>query len=99
MKVVEIQNSFGLENLALTDRENPEPGPGQVLLRMKAASLNYRDLMTVRGEYNPRQPLPLIPCSDGVGEIIAAGAGVRRHEVGARVCPLFNQTWLLIGRE
>lgn len=61
---------------------------------MRAASLNYRDLMMVRGEYNPRQPLPLIPCSDGVGEVVLVGAGVGRVKVGDRVCPIFAQGYL-----
>ncbi|MCB1037040.1 MAG: NAD(P)-dependent alcohol dehydrogenase [Acidobacteria bacterium] len=93
MKVVEVRGNFGLENLAVTERPSPEPGPGQVLLRMKAASLNYRDLLMVQGQYNPKQPLPLIPCSDGVGEVAAVGAGVSRVAVGDRVATLFAQRW------
>ena len=61
---------------------------------MRAASLNFRDLLTVRGQYNPRQPLPLIPCSDGVGEVVATGRGVSQVEVGDRVSPIFAQEWL-----
>ena len=94
MKAVVIRGSFGLENLALVEQPVPEPGPGQVLLRMKAASLNYRDLLTVTGAYNPRQPLPLIPCSDGVGEVAAVGQGVTRVEPGQRVATIFCQDWL-----
>ena len=93
MRVFEIQGSFGLENLRLAERPDPEPGPGQVLLDMRAMSLNYRDLLMVRGHYNPRQPLPLIPCSDGVGEIVALGEGVSNLEVGDRVATCFFQTW------
>lgn len=94
MRVVEIQERFGLDRLALVERPDPEPGPGQVLLRMRAASLNYRDLLTVRGHYNPKQPLPLIPCSDGVGEVAAVGDGVDRVGMGDRVATLFTQRWL-----
>lgn len=94
MKVMEIQGGFGLENLKLAQRPRPEPGPGQVLLRMKAASLNYRDLLTVQGAYNPKQPLPLIPFSDGVGEVAVLGQGVQRLELGQRVAPIFCQGWL-----
>ena len=93
MKALIIKDSFGLDNLALEDRPRPEPGPGQVLLRMKAASLNYRDLLTIKGHYNPRQPLPLIPCSDGVGEVVEVGEGVDRVEVGQRVATIFCQSW------
>jgi len=93
MRAYEIQGSFGLENLKQVERPDPEPGFGQVVLRMKAASLNFRDLLMVRGHYNPRQPLPLIPCSDGVGEVVAVGAGVSRVTVGDRVATIFSQTW------
>lgn len=93
MRAFEIQESFGLDNLRLAERAEPEPGPGQVLLEMRAMSLNYRDLMMVRGHYNPRQPLPLIPCSDGVGEIVAVGEGVSDDLLGNRVATCFFQTW------
>jgi NADPH:quinone reductase-like Zn-dependent oxidoreductase len=61
---------------------------------MRAASLNYRDLMTVEGRYNPRQPLPLVPCSDGVGEVVEVGEGVTRVRPGQRACPTFAQNWV-----
>jgi NADPH:quinone reductase-like Zn-dependent oxidoreductase len=94
MKCVEIRNQFGIENLTLTERRDPQPGFGQVLIRMKAASLNFRDLLTVKGHYNPRQPLPLIPLSDGVGEVVAVGDGVTRVKAGDRVAGNFAQKWL-----
>jgi NADPH:quinone reductase-like Zn-dependent oxidoreductase len=94
MKVVEVRGAFGVDHLEVVDRIEPAPGPGEVLLRMRAASLNYRDLLMVRGLYNPRQPLPLIPCSDGVGEVIAVGAEVSSARVGKRVATLFCQGWL-----
>lgn len=94
MKAMIVKDEFGLDALTLTERETPAPGPGQVLLSMRAASLNYRDLLMVRGHYNPRQRLPLIPASDGVGEVIALGPGVTRVAVGDRVCPIFVQSWL-----
>jgi NADPH:quinone reductase-like Zn-dependent oxidoreductase len=97
MRALEIRGAFGLDNLVLAERPDPRPdqlGPGQVLLRMRAASLNYRDLLTVLGQYNPKQKLPLIPCSDGVGEVVETGAGVTRVAVGDRVCPIFSQRWI-----
>ena len=94
MKALHIDGAFGLENLALAERPRPEPGGGEVLLKMGAASLNYRDLLMVQGLYNPRQPLPLIPCSDGVGEVAAVGDGVTRVAVGDRVITLFCQGWI-----
>ena len=93
MKVHAIQSAFGLENLQLAERPRPEPGPGQVLLRMQAMSLNYRDMLMVTGRYNPRQPLPLIPCSDGVGEVVAVGPGCERFKEGDRAATVFCQSW------
>lgn len=87
-------SSFGIEHLQQTERERPEPGHGQIRVAIKAVSLNYRDLMMVRGQYNPRQPLPLIPCSDGVGVVDAVGPGVTQWQVGDRVIPLFAQSWM-----
>ncbi len=93
MKAYVVTAGFGLENLILTERPQPEPGPGQVRLRVAAVSLNYRDLLMVRGHYNPRQPLPLVPLSDGVGIIDAMGDGVSGLAVGDRVAGLFSQRW------
>ncbi|MEW6443543.1 MAG: NAD(P)-dependent alcohol dehydrogenase [bacterium] len=93
MKTLEIQK-FGLDHLVHAERPRPEPGPGQVLLRMKAASLNFRDLMTVQGLYNPKQPLPLVPGSDGVGEVVETGEGVSRVKKGERVATTFFQGWI-----
>lgn len=93
MKVWEIQNAYGIENLALVDKPEPVPARGQIVVAMRAASLNYRDLLTVIG-YGGGYPLPLIPFSDGAGEVLATGPGVTRVAVGDRVCPLFFQSWL-----
>jgi NADPH:quinone reductase-like Zn-dependent oxidoreductase len=93
MQVYELRGGFGLDNLQRAERPVPEPGPGQVRVRVSAVSLNYRDLMMVRGEYNPRQPLPLVPVSDGVGHVEALGPGVRGVAVGDRVAGLFAQRW------
>ena len=93
MRVFEIRDRFGLEALTIGERPRPAPGPGQVLLKMRAASLNYRDLMLVKGQYNPRLKLPRIPLSDGVGEVAAVGAGATRFNVGDRVAGLFMPGW------
>ncbi|MCS7080178.1 MAG: NAD(P)-dependent alcohol dehydrogenase [Chloracidobacterium sp.] len=94
MKCVEIAEKFGIEHLTVKERPHPELGYGEVLVRVRAASLNFRDLMTVTGVYNPKQPLPLIPLSDGVGEIVAVGDGVTRVAVGDRVAGIFAQGWI-----
>ena len=78
MKVYEIRDRFGLDALTLTERPQPQPGPHEVLVRLRAASLNYRDLMIVKGQYNPKMPLPRIPLSDAAGEVAAVGPGVSR---------------------
>ena len=78
MKVYEIRDRFGLDALTLTERPQPQPGPHEVLVRLRAASLNYRDLMVVKGQYNPKMPLPRIPLSDAAGEVAAVGPGVSR---------------------
>jgi NADPH:quinone reductase-like Zn-dependent oxidoreductase len=94
MKVYEIQGGFGLDALRLAERPTPSPGHGEVLLKMKAVSLNYRDLLVVKGVYNPKMNLPRVPVSDGVGEVVAAGPGVTRVKTGQRVAGLFMPAWL-----
>ena len=95
MKVFQIENDWSMDNLRLSTRPDPKPGPGEVLLHMKAASLNYRDLVVpMRGYGQFTGNLPLIPISDGVGEVVEVGAGVTRVKVGDRCCPMFNQHWI-----
>ncbi|MEO8143629.1 MAG: NAD(P)-dependent alcohol dehydrogenase [Betaproteobacteria bacterium] len=95
MRVFQIQDEWDMAHLQLATRPDPRPGPGQVLLRMKAASLNYRDLVVpMRGYGSHTGTLPLIPISDGVGEVLEVGAGVKRARAGDRVCPLFAQAWI-----
>ncbi len=94
MKVYELQSFDGPDGLKQTERDAPAPAPGQVLIRVHAASLNYRDLMLVKGQYNPNQRLPLIPLSDGAGEVAAVGEGVTRVKAGDRVAGIFTQDWL-----
>jgi NADPH:quinone reductase-like Zn-dependent oxidoreductase len=93
MKTIVLQ-SFGIDNLHIIDRPEAKPGFGQVLLRMKAWSLNYRDLLVAKGLYNPKLKLPFVPLSDGVGEVIGIGDGVTRVKVGDRVAGIFMQRWL-----
>jgi NADPH:quinone reductase-like Zn-dependent oxidoreductase len=94
MKAIVLQSTFGIENLHVIDRPEPTPGPGQVLLQMKAWSLNYRDLLVVKGLYNPKLKFPFTPLSDGVGEVIGIGDGVTRVKVGDRVAGCFMQRWI-----
>ena len=93
MKTYEVKDAFGLENLRLVDRPEPKPGPRQILVKVKATSINYRDLLLVQGFYNPKQPLPIVPFSDGAGEVVDIGDAVRRFGVGDRVASSFFQNW------
>ncbi|MCR9143930.1 MAG: NAD(P)-dependent alcohol dehydrogenase [bacterium] len=94
MRACMLKDSWGLENLSIVDDlPDLEPGPGQVRVAMRAAALNFRDYMAVRGRYNPRYPIPLIPGSDGAGVVTALGAGVRQWKVGQRVSPIISQVW------
>ena len=93
MKTFEIQE-FGIDKLALAEREVPQPAVNEVLVKFHAVSLNYRDLMMINGWYNPKLKMPLVPFSDGAGEIAAVGENVSKWKVGDRVCPIFHQAWL-----
>lgn len=95
MRVFQIQDDWGMANLKIATRPQPRPGAGQVLLRMRASSLNYRDLVVPeRGYGSFTGTLPLIPVSDGVGEVVEVGSDVTRVAVGDRVCPIFFQGWI-----
>lgn len=93
MKIAEIQR-FGLEGLAFVEAPEPKPGEGEVLIRLHAASLNFRDLMIARGDYNPRMKLPAVPLSDAAGEVAEAGPGVTRFKKGDRVMNCFMPKWI-----
>ena len=88
-----VVDDFGLDKLQFEEFAVPEPGTGEVLVRIRAASLNYRDLMVATGRYNPRMEKPRTLGSDAAGVVEAVGAGVTRWAVGDRVCSLFFQGW------
>lgn len=94
MRAYEIQNDFGFDNLKQVEKPSPEPDSHQIVLDLKSVSINYRDIMTIRGHYNPNQPLPLIPFSDGVGVVSKTGDEVSRVKTGDRVIPIFAQDWI-----
>ncbi len=94
MKTWRFLRGFGLENLECVEVPAPEPGPGQALVRVRACSLNYRDLVVSKGAYGRAVKTPLTPLSDGAGEVVAVGQGVSRLKPGDRVAGIFMQTWL-----
>jgi len=87
-------SSFGVDYLEFAERPTPQPGFGEVLVRVHAISFNYRDLLMIKGLYNPKMRLPRIPCSDGAGLVAAVGEGVTRFKPGDRVAAIFMQNWL-----
>lgn len=93
MKVCEIKNTFGIDNLLLSERPKPSAGYGEIILKVRAVSINYRDLLVIKGLYNPKLHLPVIPFSDGAGDVVAVGEGVTRVKVGDRVAGIFMQNW------
>ncbi len=83
-----------LDDLTLIDAPTPEPGPGEVAIRVHACSLNYRDQAIIRGVYmGGPVPAPIVPLSDGAGEVLAVGAGVTRFKAGDRVAGTFFMNW------
>lgn len=92
MKYYVLDSNLGIENLNMSSGDVPKPGFGQVLVKMKAASINYRDLLVIDGKY-PVSSLPLIPFSDGVGEVVEVGEGGYRWKIGDRVAGAFFQNW------
>jgi NADPH:quinone reductase-like Zn-dependent oxidoreductase len=85
---------FGVDHLTKVELPRLQIAPGMALIWVHAVSLNYRDLMMVEGRYNPKMPLPRVPCSDGAGEVVEIGEGVERVKIGDRVCGIFMQRWL-----
>lgn len=92
MKAWQIQHRGDLTGLGMVELPEPTPGPGEVLVRVRAVSLNYRDLLATRIE-RPGALTPLTPCSDGAGQVVQVGAGVTRWKVGDRVATCFFQDW------
>jgi NADPH:quinone reductase-like Zn-dependent oxidoreductase len=93
MRAYEIVSAGGIDTLALNQRQTPQPGPGEILVEMRASSINYRDLSTVEDPLARAIAFPRIPNSDGAGEVIAVGEGVTDFKPGDRVAGCFFQDW------
>ena len=93
MKAWELRG-FGRENLVRTDIPVPKPGHSEILIRVSAVSLNYRDRLIVEGIYNPDLVFPIIQVADTVGEIVDVGKDVTRFKIGDRVITQYATTWI-----
>ncbi len=93
MNAWQITSAGGIDALSATTRPVEQPAHGQILVRVRAVSLNYRDLLHVLG-YADQDRWPLVPCSDGAGDVVAVGAGVTRFKVGDKVAGTFFQRWV-----
>jgi NADPH:quinone reductase-like Zn-dependent oxidoreductase len=94
MRAYEVRETIGPEGVVLnSDRPAPEPGHGEILVRVRATSLNYRDLMIAKGVYRRGAKPNVIPLSDGAGEVVEVGPGAARFKVGDRVCGAFFPDW------
>ena len=89
-----ITRGDGIDALERVERATPTPGRTEVLVHVRAAALNYRDLLVVRGEAQWKPTAARIPVSDAAGVVVATGAGVTRVRAGDRVLPIFLPTWL-----
>jgi len=97
MRAIQVEAPFGLDAVKIVERPDPSPGPGEVLVRMRAVSLNFRDLLMVQGMYGRGSATTtdvITPFSDGCGVIEAVGPGVTRFKTGDRVATLFFQGWI-----
>jgi NADPH:quinone reductase-like Zn-dependent oxidoreductase len=94
MRAYRFHDFGGPGALRREDLPDPKPGPGEALVRIRAASLNYRDLLVAKGIYGRNLPLPLIPLSDGAGEVVEVGPGVSRVRPGDRVAAAFMVGWI-----
>ena len=96
MRALSVAEPWGLDQIQVIDAPDPSPGPGEVLVRMRAVSLNYRDLLMVQGMYarGPATGGPITPFSDGCAVVEAVGPGVTRVKPGDRVATMFFQNWI-----
>ena len=94
MRVYRIHEFRGADSLRQEELPDPSPGPGQASVRVRAVSLNYRDLLVAKGLYNRNLPLPLVPLSDAAGEVVGVGPGVTRVKLGDRVAVACMPAWV-----
>ncbi len=94
MRAYRLDSPEGVQSLKLVNLPDPAPGPGEVVIAVRACSLNYRDSLLLKGGYPRNRTYPVIPLSDGAGEVVTIGAGVTRFQVGDRVAANFMRDWI-----
>ena len=94
MRALEVREPFGVDSLAFVTRPDPTPGPREIVVQLRALSLNYRDRLVIDGVNRWRSSGPRVPVSDGVGTVVATGSAVARFRVGDRVAPTFYPRWI-----
>src|SRR5688572_25362951 len=95
MKAFQLRDTVGITGLILrNDLDKPAPGPDEVLIRVRAASLNFRDFIVAHGEYPAGVKPGIIPLSDGAGDVVAVGQNVKAIQVGDRVAGCFFPDWM-----
>ena len=94
MRTWSYVDRVALDDLRMVERPDPNPGPHDVVLRMRAVALNYRDAAIASGHYHIGVAAPLIPVSDGCGEVVAVGSAVSRFKVGDLACPTYLPDWI-----
>lgn len=94
MRVVQLQDGFGINHLQPIKQPKPSPTAGEVLVKLEATSLNYVDLLVIKGLLNPTLSLPYIPVADGAGVVEQVGEGVTAFQVGDKVATTFIPDWL-----
>ncbi len=95
MKVMQIEGDWGPEHIKLVERPDPKPGPGEIVIAMRATAINPRDLILTRKGYGRHSgELPLVPLADGAGHVAAVGEGADKFRTGDLVCPIYNRYWL-----
>ena len=94
MRAYQIVSDGGIDALALNDCAVPKVGPSEVLVKINASSINYRDLSTIENPVPRGVPYPTIPNSDGAGDVVEVGEDVTKFKTGDRVCGIFFQQWI-----
>jgi hypothetical protein len=93
MEAYRIERFGSVDGIVLRSSEDPQPGLKEVLMRVRASSLNYRDLMVLKGGGRGPTKIGVVLLSDGAGEVAAIGEGVTRVKIGDRIAGCFHPRW------